>query len=258
MKKILWFIPVLGLAAQFAMAADDGGKKGSDPSASASGSGAGTAKNYIPPVMRNDEPKDTVMVLLPGPAPEPPAPPAIAVKTVVPAPVVAPVPAPAAFAEVPKLPEAAAAGDEAEAGPRPYYRRAPKAYPEDFEKDTLRYLQDRIGKWTADDVADMLGSATRQRPAFGEDQKENGSIFAFTDPTNKFREFELDFDGNTGMMRTVFAYPIQMTWQECRKQFGAKVTATDASKGRKFYSYADRRLDVLVGPDGRVVSLGLY
>ena len=35
------------------------------------------------------------------------------------------------------------------------------------------------------------------------------------------------------------------------------VSAADA-QGRKFYSYTNRRLDVLVDPDGKVISLGLY
>ena len=30
------------------------------------------------------------------------------------------------------------------------------------------------------------------------------------------------------------------------------------TKGRKFYSYVNRRLDVLVDPAGKVISLGLY
>jgi hypothetical protein len=34
--------------------------------------------------------------------------------------------------------------------------------------------------------------------------------------------------------------------------------ATNARKGRSFYSYPERRVDVLVEPSGKVVSLGLY
>jgi len=36
------------------------------------------------------------------------------------------------------------------------------------------------------------------------------------------------------------------------------VSAADAPQGRKFYSYANRRLDVLVDAQGKVISLGLY
>src|ERR1022692_3388819 len=118
-KKILWFIPVLGLAAQIAFAADDGGTK--TAGSSASGPNTGTSAKYIPPVMRNNDPGDTVIVLLPGPAPDPPARPAVAAaKPAVPAAVVPAPPAseaapaaPAPSADIPTPAEAAAASVDA-------------------------------------------------------------------------------------------------------------------------------------------------
>jgi hypothetical protein len=49
-----------------------------------------------------------------------------------------------------------------------------------------------------------------------------------------------------------------MTWQECEKSFGGNVQASQAKKGRTFYSFLDRRLDVLVDATGKVISLGMY
>jgi hypothetical protein len=49
-----------------------------------------------------------------------------------------------------------------------------------------------------------------------------------------------------------------MTWQECRHEFGVNVRSAEANKGRTFYSYLDRRLDVLVDAAGKVISLGMY
>jgi len=49
-----------------------------------------------------------------------------------------------------------------------------------------------------------------------------------------------------------------MTWQECRKRWNGEVSEADARQGRTFYSYLNRRLDVLVDAKGRVISLGLY
>ena len=69
---------------------------------------------------------------------------------------------------------------------------------------------------------------------------------------------ELDFDTATGSLRTVFVYPTQMTWQECHARWTGKVTSADAQQGRTFYSYLNRRLDVLVDQKGKVISLGLY
>jgi hypothetical protein len=49
-----------------------------------------------------------------------------------------------------------------------------------------------------------------------------------------------------------------MTWLECRHAYGVNVRSTEANKGRIFYSYLDRRLDVLVDAAGKVISLGMY
>jgi hypothetical protein len=59
-------------------------------------------------------------------------------------------------------------------------------------------------------------------------------------------------------LRTLFVYPFNMSWQDCRRTFGANVRSTQANKGRTFYSYLDRRLDVLVDTAGKVISLGMY
>lgn len=131
-------------------------------------------------------------------------------------------------------------------------------YPPAFEQNSALFCQKMIGEWTADDARFLLGQPVRERPAYGDNQTINGRIYAFPDPTGRYKELELDFESGTGLLRTVFVYPQNMTWQECRRQWGGEVSATEANKGRKFYSYMDRRLDVLVDPAGRVISLGLY
>ena len=89
----------------------------------------------MPPVMRNFEQPDSVIVRLPGPPPDPatPAPPALAPNT------------------GPKN------LDEA----RPLLRRIKREYPPGFEEDSPKYLQEKIGKWREFDVRDLLslGSA---------------------------------------------------------------------------------------------------
>jgi hypothetical protein len=178
-----------------------------------------------------------VVVTLPGP----------------PAPIAAP------EAEHPKAPETAVpqippASDDQP----PVLRRAARLYPPGFEDDSALFCQTRIGQWTEADARDLLGEAYRQRLALGEDQSETGLILAFGDPTGRYKEMELDFSNDTGVLRGVFAYPWKMTWQECRRLWGARVTARKANQGRTFYSYLNRRLDVLVDPAGAVISLGLY
>jgi len=131
--------------------------------------------------------------------------------------------------------------------------------PPDFEPDSASYCQKRIGEWTEADVYNLFGDPIRQRSAPNDGKKEDsGRILAFADPTGRHREIELDFAPNTGLLRSVFVYPWEMTWQECRRLWDGEVSSTRANKGRTFYSYQNRHLDVLVDSSGKVISLGLY
>jgi hypothetical protein len=224
-----WFVLVsaVALAAQVPARADDA-KDRPDTS-----SGVLT----LPSEGGKSEAVPGVVVTLPGPA----------------APIAAPETGSPKVAEsaVPRIPPA---GD----APPPVLRRAAPVYPPEFERDSALFCQTKIGEWTEADARALLGEASRQRLALGEDQSETGLIFAFADPTGRYQELELDFASQTGALRGVFAYPWKMTWQECRRLWGARVTARKANQGRTFYSYLDRRLDVLVDRTGKVVSLGLY
>jgi hypothetical protein len=128
----------------------------------------------------------------------------------------------------------------------------------DVGRELAAYCQKQIGHWKEGDARKLLGEPKRHRLAYDEKKAVNGNIYAFTDPTNKYKEVELDFDLNTGFLRTVFVYPPRLTWQECRRMWNGPVAAADAARGRKFYSYTNRRLDVLVDPAGKVISLGWY
>jgi hypothetical protein len=209
------------------------------------GAGGASART-LPRVLRDSEPTDTVMVRLPGPpAPAPlvlPAPPQqIEAKVVT----------PPARLEVPPVTPDDPQSLVPTHTPKPFY-------PPDFERDSAMYCQKLIGQWSLEDAGMLLGDAQSARPAFDDNQKENGTIYAFADPTGHYRQLELDFDGASGTLRTVFGYPRNLTWQECRRQWQGNVTAAQADRGRKFYSYLNRRLDVLVDPSGKVISLGLY
>jgi hypothetical protein len=215
-------------------------------------SGAASAS---PPVLRGSEPRDSVTVRLPGqprrvqtnPAP----PPAVALPQLA-------VPAPAKIvAASVSIPEATAPKAASPASTIP--KRLPKPIlPSEFERDSGLFCQRLISQWEQADAYNLFGEPLRSRRAYDEERKENGQIYAYADPTGRYRELELDFAADSGLLRTVFVYPWSMHWEECVKSFGSSVTSTDAAKGRKFYSYLDRRLDVLVDAAGRVISLGLY
>lgn len=223
----------------------------------ANASGPVTAS--VAPVLKPQEPDDNRFVALPGlPAPPPrelkeftPPPPPPLPQTKLPTAPAAPM---AVISNTPKL-------TSLPQEPRPILRRAPAPkpiLPPDFERDSAAYCQRRIGEWGEPDAYNLFGKALRRRVAAGDGKDGGGLIFAFADPTGKYREIELDFAADTGLLRSLFVYPWQMTWADAQRQWGTNVSAAQANKGRTFYSYQNRRLDVLVDPDGKVVSLGLY
>jgi len=220
MKRVLC-VPICLMAGWLAIAGDtpDRSKTETAPAPSA-----------VPPVLRNQDyqPDDVIVSLPAAPAGQADA-------------------KPAADSKAP----AAASAAETHGSTKTFY-------PPAFEHNSAIFCQKMIGQWTPDDARFLLGEALRQRPAYGDNQTVNGRIYAFADPTGRFKELELDFEAGSGLLRTVFVYPQNMTWQECRRQWGGDVSATEANKGRKFYSYVDRRLDVLVDSTGKVISLGLY
>jgi hypothetical protein len=184
-----------------------------------------------PPVLRSVEPPDSVVVTLPG------APPKAATT----------------------LPPVTPAEADDAADHRPVLRRAPKPIlPAEFERESAVFTQRMIGSWTVPDAYNLYGDPLRERPVADDDGVENGRVLAYSDPTGRYREIELDFAKDSGVLRTVFVYPWKMSWQECRKVWGGNVHSTLANKGRTFYSYVNRRLDVLVDGAGNVISMGLY
>jgi hypothetical protein len=194
-----------------------------------------------PPVLRDAEPSDSLVVTLPGAR--------LPVPRVSPLPVPTPAPAPVSPAAIP----------DDEEDHRPLLRRAPKpVFPAEFERDSAAFCQKLIAAWTQPDAYNLLGEPLRERVALDDADVENGRIYAFSDPTGRYREIELDFAKDTGLLRSVFVYPWKMTWAECRKLWGANVQSTPANKGRIFHSYVNRRLDVLVDQTGKVISFGLY
>jgi hypothetical protein len=192
----------------------------------------GNGQKKEPPVLRDAEPSDSVVVTLPG------------LKTA--------------------TGEGAEAATEVHLTPpppdpdRPVFRRAKRAYPPEFDRDSADYLNQQIGIWEQMDAQALLGDPLGQRPSYADDQTVNGQIVSFNDPSGRYKQFELDFDRESGRLRTLFVYPLEMTWTECRTEFGMNVRTTQANKGRTFYSYLDRRLDVLVDAAGKVISLGMY
>lgn len=245
--------------------------------------GADDRSAKLSPVLRPLEPAETGTIRLPGPArtqtveaQHAPAQPLVApryrtVKVQAPVPRLSPLATRLQLTPLPllpQLPKPLPEAPEMPLGPIPVPARlnlplaavppARPAIPADAARELGSFCQNRIGVWTEAEAGRLLGTPVRNRPAYDEAKRENGRILAYRDPTTRYRELELDFDAATGLLRTVFLYPRSMTYQEVRKKWDGDVSATDAPQGRKFYSYSNRHLDVLVDSSGRVISLGLY
>jgi hypothetical protein len=202
----------------------------------------------LPPVLRPDEPADSRIFTLPGlPKPAPVIQRVNPVAPILPIAKASPTPSKLIFAPPPALPDVTVSTAPAK-----------PVLPSEMEREVAFYFQQHIGHWKEADVAKLLGEPIRSRSAFDETKVVSGRIQAFHDPTGRYRELELDFDRQTGTLRTVFVYPPHLTWQECRRRWSGEISAADAREGRTFYSFVKRRLDVLVDANGRVISLGLY
>jgi hypothetical protein len=129
--------------------------------------------------------------------------------------------------------------------------------PAELKAESAIYLQRRLGEWRIRDARAILGEPRRRRDAY-QDGTVTGDIYAFRDPTNRYREFELLFDRQTKTLRSAFIYPWRMTWSECRELWGGDVNTTAMSNGQVFHSYLNRRLDVLADKNGAVINLGIY
>jgi hypothetical protein len=117
------------------------------------------------------------------------------------------------------------------------------------------FLERRFGLWNLDDAKAVLGEPHGHRFGAGDPMPE---IWAFDDPTKVARQVELSFDGRTKTLHDIFVYPVNMTWQDCKKIWGDDVWTKKAANGNKFYMYKKRHMNILVLPNGTVLSVGVY
>jgi hypothetical protein len=125
------------------------------------------------------------------------------------------------------------------------------------ERPPLADIEDvrgEINAWTAEDAALTLGRATRHR--FGVfDDEIIGDIYAYRDPTNQFREIELNFDKVSKLLIGVYLYPKDVNWLEYKRSIEGKPNKEKKPDGSRLYTYTDSHVAVLVAPDGTVQKL---
>ena len=129
--------------------------------------------------------------------------------------------------------------------------------PDEMRKGSFIFLEKQMGAWKLEDAKGILGEPTRQRDALA-GTKVDGVIYAFPDPTNAMREFELNFGIDTGRLRAVYAYPYKGTLQEVQPIWGRKYKVTKMPNGNHSYVYQDRPAIIITDRNDVIVSLGVY
>lgn len=129
--------------------------------------------------------------------------------------------------------------------------------PEGLRKEGLVFLAKQFGAWNLDDAKAVFGEPARQRDALVGSQVD-GTIFAFPDPTGGMREFELNFGKATGRLRAVYAFPHKFSLKEAQSNWGRNYKETKLPNGNRTFAYVDKRIFLVVGPKGDVISIGVY
>ena len=128
------------------------------------------------------------------------------------------------------------------------------------EKGVAAYLEQKMRSWTEADAKLVFGEPVQHRYSYDVNKTMDGSIFAYPDPTQFFRVVELRFDLKTKLLQNIFLQNplVRTTWDDCKRLWGDEVNTTRNPDGSRFHMYKTRRLNVLVGRDGVVQSLGIY
>ena len=129
--------------------------------------------------------------------------------------------------------------------------------PEDMRRESSLFLEKRLGIWTFTEARQLLGEPIGQRHS-NRDGQVTGDIYAYPDPTGRYKEFELRFAKADGLLTDLFIAPWEMTWEECKRTWGEDVSTTQMKDGALLHSYNDRRLAVLVDRQGNVIRFGVF
>ncbi len=117
------------------------------------------------------------------------------------------------------------------------------------------YLEHQFGIWTLENSKLVLGEPHGHRFGSGDPIPE---IWAFDDPTKYAQKIELLFDGKTKTLHDIYLYPINVTWNDCKKLWGSDAREKKNANGTRFYFYKNRHLNVLVSSNDTVISVGVY
>lgn len=132
--------------------------------------------------------------------------------------------------------------------------------PDEMRKSVGDFFTSRLLVWSEQDARAVMGDPFAHRYAYDQVQNVTGDFYSFHDPTMNLDCIDLGFESKTNRLTDVYLYPkAAITWEDCKKAWGDDVTVTTNPDGSRFtVLYNNRRLNVLLDRNDRVISLGLY
>jgi hypothetical protein len=128
----------------------------------------------------------------------------------------------------------------------------------DLRREPIAFLRERLGIWTLDDARSAMGPPLSHRHLYGTDYTILGEIYAFSDPSGVFHEFELVFTPNTERMFYLYVYPSYTTWKDWKRIWGDDAKVVKYSNGDRRYDYNNLRANVTVDKYNNVIAIGYY
>ena len=103
-----------------------------------------------------------------------------------------------------------------------------------------------------------IGAPISRRYVFDSAQNIAGETYAYASPTPEFQRVELMFDIETGHPTSVAVFPAALSWADCVRVWGDNVQPLTKADGTEIRRYLDRRVNVLLDGQDRVISVTLY
>ena len=103
----------------------------------------------------------------------------------------------------------------------------------------------------------MQGASNKKLGAGFRDN--SGDIFAYRDPTNQYREIELNFDNVSKRLAGVYLYSKDVTGPETKRSLTRRAKKSKKPDGSRLYTCEDSRVALLLlAPDGVVKKLTFW
>jgi TonB family protein len=146
----------------------------------------------------------------------------------------------------------------ASTAPSPQTLDEHQAIPGELAEQSAAYMQRRLHVWQVGDAQAELGRPTNHRIASDQNDRAYGEVFSYTDPTKRYRQFDLTFDFESKKLREVRVFPWHVTLDQCKQIWGDRFEEQRRPDGIRLYVYRYQRVSVLARDTGEVLSFDLW